>query len=102
MRSRRRRRRRRDNASARSHRGVIEHAASVSIRSGIAALSVAISRYIPVVVSSQTIAGAISRKVRAPQGKSPGNAWARESESRRVTDSATEKTPPMAFGLRQG
>ena len=49
------------------------------------------------VVSGQTIAGAIPRKVRAPQGKSPGNAWERNGESRRVTESATEIKPPMAL-----
>src|SRR5438445_9417086 len=41
------------------------------------------------------------RKVRAPQGTLPGNAWARQSAS---TESATESKPPMTqfTGDRQG
>src|SRR4051812_7364034 len=38
----------------------------------------------------------ISRKVRAPLGALPGNAWA-SPVRRRTTDSATENTPPMAL-----
>jgi len=39
----------------------------------------------------------LSRKVRAPKGKPPGNAWASLIREQVMTDSATENRPPAAF-----
>ena len=45
----------------------------------------------------------LSRKVRAPKGKSPGNAWASVLiREQMVTDSATENKPPAALFTGKG